>query len=44
VGPTGSILMAAKGAWQVDVQVTIGGKSSPEAAQKLARGVCGRLR
>jgi len=44
LGPTASILMAAKGAWQVDVQVTISGKSSPEAARKLARSVCGRLR
>jgi hypothetical protein len=36
--------MAAKGSWQVDVQVTVGGRSSPDAAQKLARGVCSRLR
>jgi len=43
ISPKKANVVAAKGIWQVETEVIIGGKPDAPAAQKLAKVACSRL-
>ena len=43
ISPKKTNVVAAKGTWQVETEVTMAGKPDAPAAQKLAKVVCSRL-
>jgi hypothetical protein len=42
ITPSNAIVVAAKGQWQLDVQVLIAGRPNLQAAQTLTKRACGR--
>lgn len=43
INPQKTNVIAAKGVWQVEMEVIVGGKADAQAAQKLAELACSRL-
>ena len=43
ITPTNTTLISAKGPWQIELQITTGDKPNPDAEQRLAKTVCGRV-